>query len=293
VHYLSARFEPALGMAQRELQAALDRSDEPPFLRTTLGPPCDEVLPLRDAVLCRRATQLAVVRDGGVVATETITDVASAGATGWLWTNSQVSRLVDVDGGFERADFAVTVADGGIGVTPERWVQGAGAQFVELSASDAGLALRSWSVAPAFAPVIGPGLALAGEVVGWVTPTRVCAGAPDASVRCVDSTLQPLVGEQDGLWLRGAESGVVALARVSRDGGEPVVLFVPAQGAALMDAKQSRPVFSWNGRVVAVRADDLTFETWRAPAALARQATVTESFVVFQLVSGETVIYRR
>lgn len=293
VHYLTARYEPALGLAQRQLQVALDRSDEVPFLRTTLGTPCDEVLPLRDAVLCRRGTRLTVVRDGGVTSSETISAMASAGATVWLWTDARVSRLVDVDGGFERDDFVLSVADGGIGVTSTRWVQGFEAQFVELRVSDAGLSQRRWSVDSAFAPVTGPGLGLAEDVVGWVAPRKVCAGAPDASVRCVDSVLQPLVGERDAIWLRGVESGVLALARVSRDGAEPVVLFVPAQSAALMDARQSRPVFSWNGHTVAVRADDLSFEAWRSPTSLAKQATVTDSFVVFQLASGETVIYRR
>ena len=293
VHYLTARYEPALGLAQRQLQVAILRSDELPFLRTTLGAPCDEVLPLRDAVLCRRGAQLTVVRDGGVASSETLSGMASSGSTAWLWTDARVSRLVDVDGGFERADFSLSVADGGIGVTSTRWVQGFDSQFVELSASDAGLGQRRWSVEPAFAPVTGPGLALADDVVGWVTPTKVCAGAPDAAVRCVDSVLQPLVGERDAIWLRGVESGVLALARISRDGAEPVVLFVPAQSAALMDARQSRPVFSWNGHTVAVRADDLSFEAWRSPASLAKQPTVTDSFVVFQLMSGETVIYRR
>ena len=293
VHYLTARYEPALGTTQRQLQVALDRSDEAPFLRTRLGAPCDEVLPLRDAVLCRRANQLTIVRDGGVSSSETITAMASSGDTAWLWTDARVSRLVDVDGGFERSDVVLSVADGGIGVTSTRWVQGSDSQFVELRASDAGLDQRRWRVAAAFAPVTGPGLALADDVVGWVMPAKVCAGAPDASVRCVGSVLQPLSAERAAIWLRGAESGVVALARVSRDGSEPVVLFVPAQSAALMDARQSRPVFSWNGHTVAVRSDDLSFEAWRVPALLAKQATVTDAFVVFQLMSGETVIYRR
>jgi hypothetical protein len=61
---------------------------------------------------------------------------------------------------------------------------------------------------------------------------------------------------------------------------------------ALTDARLNRPVFSWNGRLVAVRADDLSFEAWRAPGPVSRQS-VTEGFVVFQLQTGETVIYRR
>lgn len=292
VHYLTARYEPGLGISQRQVQVALERSGEVPWLRTTLGPVCDEVLPLRDAVLCRRGTQLSVVRDGGAPSTETITALATAGDTAWLWTSARLSRLVDVDGGFERVDVALPVSGGAIAVTPDRWVQGTGAGFVELRALDGGLTEQRWSVDAGFSPITGPGLGLAGEVVGWVTPTKVCAGAPNVPVRCVESPLQPLAAEGHSIWLRGVESGVVALARVARDGGEPLVLFVPAQSSALMDARQSRPVFSWNGRVVAVRADDLSLEAWRAPEPAARQ-TVTESFVVFQLVSGETVIFKR
>lgn len=292
VHYLTARYEPGLGVTQRQIQVALERSGEVPWLRTTLGPVCDEVLPLRDAVLCRRGTQLSFVRDGGATSTETITAMATAGDTAWLWTAARLSRLVDVDGGFERVDVALPVSGGAVGVTPDRWVQGTGAELVELRALDGGLTEQRWSIDAGFSPITGPGLGLAGEVVGWVTPTKVCAGAPNVLVRCVESPLQPLAAEGHSIWLRGVESGVVALARVARDGGEPLVLFVPAQSSALMDARQSRPVFSWNGRVMAVRADDLSLEAWRAPGAAARQ-TVTESFVVFQLVSGETVIFKR
>lgn len=292
VYYLTARYEPALGITQRQIQVARERSGEVPWLRTTLGPVCDEVLPLRDAVLCRRGTQVSFVRDGGATSTETISAMATAGDTAWLWTGARLSRLVDVDGGFERTDVAMAVSSGAIAVTPDKWVQGTNAEFVELRALDGGLTEQRWTIDAGFAPITGPGLSLAGEVVGWVAPTKVCAGAPDVPVRCVDSPLQPLAAEGSALWLRGTESGIVALARISRDGGEPLVLFVPAQSSALMDARQSRPVFSWNGRLVAVRADDLSLEAWRAPGPASRQ-TVTESFVVFQLTSGETVIFRR
>jgi hypothetical protein len=292
VHYLTARFEPGLGLAQRQLQVALERSAEPPRARVTLGAACDEVLPVGEMVWCRRGAQLSVVRDGGVVSTESVLAMATSGETGWLWTDTRVSRLVDGDGGFERTDFALPVVAGAIAVTADRWLLGSDAGFVELAFLDGGLSLRRWSVDAAFGPITGPGLSRAGEVVGWATPTRLCAGAPDASIGCVDSPLQPLAGEGNALWLRGVDTGVVAQARISAAGGEPLVLFVPAQSSVLVDARQSRPVFSWNGLLVAVRADDLSFEAWRAPGAAVRQA-VSEGSVVFQLQSGETVIYRR
>lgn len=293
VHYLTARFEPALGMARRQQQVALERSAEPPWLRTTLGAPCDEVLPLAQVVLCRRGAQLELSRSGVVEVSEPVAGVAAAGAVGWWWTSSRLSRVVDRDGGLERSELSLPIGAGALAVTEERWLLGADAGFLEVRVgADGGLSERSWSVDPAFAPIVGPGLALEGEVVGWSTASRVCAGAPDAAVSCVDTPLQPLAGEGQALWLRGVDTGVVAQARVSADGGIPVVLFVPAQSSALMDARQLHPSFSWNGRLVVVRADDLSLEAWRAPGAIARQ-TVSSSAVAFQLVTGETVIFER
>ena len=293
VHYLTARFEPGLGLARRQQQVALERGGEPPWVRTTLGAPCDEVAPLGGAVLCRRGTQLQISRLGAVESTETIAGLATAGEVGWLWTGSQLSRVVELDGGLTRTALPLSIGPGALAVTEDRWVLGAGAGFLEVRlGEDGGLAERRWSVDPAFAPISGPGLALEGEVVGWSTATRVCAGAPDAAVACLDTPLQPLAGEGASLWLRGVDTGVVAQARVSAAGGVPVVLFVPAQNGSLMEARQDHPSFSWDGRLVAVRADDLSFEAWRAPGPVARQ-TATGASVVFQLVAGETFVFRR
>ena len=292
VHYLTAGFEPALGTTHRQLQVALERSNEPPLTRTALGAVCDEVLPLRDVVLCRRGTQLSVLSDGGVSSTQTVTSIASSGQVGWAWTDSRLSRLSETDAGLERQDLSLPLSRGAVTVTPNRWVQGSGSQFVEVRFSDGGLVERRWTVEPGAAPISGPGLALSGDVLGWATPTKLCKGSPDASVRCIESALQPNAGEGNALWLRGAESGVVAIARFEPGPSDPQVTFVPAQGPALTDARLSRPVFSWNGRLVAVRADDLSFEAWRSPGPIARQS-VTESYVVFQLQSGQTVIFSR
>lgn len=292
VHYLTARFEPSLGTTHRQLQVALERSSETPFIRTRLGAVCDEVVPLREAVLCRRGTQLSVMQDGGVSSTETVTAVASAGAVGWVWTEARLSRLSQTEGGLSRLDFTLPLSRGAVTVTPDRWILGSGAQFVEVRFSDGGLSERRWSIDASAAPITGPGLALSGEVLGWATPTKLCQGVPDASVQCVESELQPNASEGNAIWLRGTASGVVAIARFEPGARDPQVTFVPAQVTALTDARLSRPVFSWNGRLVTVRADDLSFEAWRSPGPIARQS-VTESFVVFQLQSGETVIFQR
>lgn len=294
VHYLSARFEPALGITQRQLQVALERSDETPWQRTRLGALCDEVLPLREAVLCRRGTLVTLVRDGGVELSESVTSIASSGAAGWLWTDTRLTRLFDIDGGVERSELPLSSSRTSVGATEDRWVQPGGSGFIEVAFVDGGLRQRDRSVGNSGGDLSGPGLALAGDTIGWASSTSICALAPDASVNCVQSEtpLQPNASEGSALWLRGAQSGVMALARFDPRGSNPVVLFVPAQPAALQEARLSRPIFSYAGRLVVVRADDLSFEAWRAPGPILRQ-TVTEAFVVFQLQSGETVIYRR
>jgi hypothetical protein len=289
VHYISARFEPALGITQRQLQVALERSGETPWQRTNLGAVCEEVLPLREAVLCRRGSQVTLVRDGGVELTETVTAIASSGSAGWLWTDTRLSRLFDVDGGVERADFPIAAGRSAFAVTEDRWVQATVAGFHEVSFVDGGLGLR---VRTGTGDVSGPNLVISGDTIGWASNTNLCALAPDAGVRCIDSPLQPNANEGNVLWLRGADTGVMAQARFDANGSDPSVIFVPAQPTALLDARFSRPIFSYDGRLVAVRPDDFSFEAWRSPGVIARQ-TVTDAFVVFQLQSGETVIYRR
>ena len=290
VHYISARFEPALGITQRQLQVALERSNETPWQRTNLGVVCDEVLPLREAVLCRRGSQVTLVRDGGVELTESVTGIASSGAPGWLWTDTRLSRLFDVDGGVERTELAIAAGRNSFAATEDRWVQGSGNSFNEVSFVDGGLSLRVRTATGTAST--GPSLVLAGDTIGWASNTSVCALAPDAGVRCIDTPFQPNANEGTSLWLRGVDTGVMAQARFDAMGSNPTVVFVPAQPTALTEARLSRPVFSYDGRLVMVRADDLSFESWRSPGTSARQ-TVTESFVVFQLQSGETVIFRR
>lgn len=289
---LTARFEPALGVARRQLQAVLDRSGEAPALRVTLGAACDDVWPLGQVVLCRRGGEVAFIEDGGVTSTTPALGVLGAGDSAWVWSVDQVTRFTQGDGGLERLAHPVSPAGGALAVTSTRWLQGRETRFFELAVEDGGLVERSWSVEPDAGPISGPGLSRAGELVGWATTDQLCASAPDASVRCVDNALVPLVGEGDGLWLRSAETGVVALARLLPTGGKPALLFVPAQPSGLSEARQVRPVYNWDGRLVVVRADDLSFEAWRAPGAVLRQS-VNEGWVVFQLQSGETVIYRR
>ncbi len=290
-YYLSARFEPALGIAQRELQVLGDRAGDVPVLRMPLASPCDEVWALERAVLCRRGQQLSVLRDGGVELSEPITGVASSGGVGWWWTDARVTRAEEVDGGLVRVELPLSLGAGPTAVTAQTFTR-ATSNVVEVRVVDGGLGVRRWLLPPVDGGVAGAGLSRAGEVVGYATATQVCAAAPDASVACLDSALAPGAGEGDVLWLRGAETGVVALARIERAVTAPVVLFLPAQSIALTDTKQGRPAFTWNGRYVAVRADDLTLEAWLAPGLVARQS-VTGEHVFFQLQSGELVVYRR
>lgn len=288
VYHLSARFEPALGLVQREVQVVLDRSMEAPALRMRISSACDEVFPLRDAVLCRRGTQLSVLRDGGTELTEPIVGLTSSAGVAWWWSASQLTRAEDVDGGLTRVDLALALPVGATSVQADQFLR-AGSSLLEVTFVDGGLSLRDWGFPIA---AVGPGLARAGSVVGFATATQLCTAAEDASVFCIDSPLTPGVGEGNVLWLRGDSKGTVGLARFSDAVQEPAVLFLPAQSVSLTDTKLPVPYFTWSGRVVTVRASDLTLEAWKSPGTVMRQ-TVTTEHVLFQLTTGELVVYRR
>ena len=134
-------------------------------------------------------------------------------------------------------------------------------------------------------------MARAGEVVGFSTAHQLCSLAVDGGRYCVEHPLVAGAAEGAALWLRGAETGNVAVARFSSVVQEPVVMFLAGQSSALMEVGAPRPSFTWNGRLVTVRADDLSLEAWLAPGPAPRR-WVTPEHVVFQL-PGELVIYAR
>lgn len=289
VFYLSAQFEPALGIAQRQVQVMGDRTTEAPAFRFPLPAPCDEVWPLERAVLCRRGATLSVWRDGGVEFSEPIAGVVSAEGVGWWWTDARLTRAEEGDGGLLRSELAVSMPAGPTTATAMRFTHVAGDVF-DVQALDGGLTLRRWT--PGWGVVTGPGVARAGDVVGVATATQLCAGAEDASVFCIENPLTPGLGSGDALWLRGTETGSVAVARFGALVREPAVLFLPAQSSTLTDTRQLHPTFTWNGRLITVRASDLTLEAWRAPGPYTR-LSVSDEHVIFHLQSGELVIYRR
>lgn len=290
VHYLSAHFEPSLGIAQRQVQVVRERAMDAPVLRIPLAMPCDEVWGLPEAALCRRGARLEVLGDRGqLISSADVSGVASSGGVGWWWTRDRVTRATVVDGGVTLSSIDVSVPTGPRSVSPGA-ISFPG--FLEVALVDGGLSAKRWSPSIDGGPS-GIGFARSEQVYGFSTGSLLCSVAElDASVRCVESALVP--GDSSGptLWLRGAETGSVAQARFAPLVGEPVVVFLPGQSGALNDTRQGTPSFTWNGRLVTIREDDLTLDAFRTPGPVLRQSTTAEH-VVYQLQSNELVLFAR
>ncbi|MFO0595166.1 MAG: hypothetical protein U0228_07675 [Myxococcaceae bacterium] len=290
-YHLEARFEPALGIGRRQLQVFQDRSAETPALRMPSSAPCDEVAGLSNTVLCRRGAALTVLdADGGTVATATVDGMAVSQGTAWWWTSSDVTRLREVNSALERTTIAATVPPGPIHASATRLTRGTTSLLQVSNADDGGLETSTRDLPFA---ATGPGLCRGGPHVGFATATALCATQDDAdaSVTCVEVIgLVPGAGQGDLLWVRGKETGVVGRARVSPDGGEPVLLFLDAQPPTLVDLKTPLPSFTWNGQLLSV-SPTLTFDAWSPPARTVRQS-VTPEYVVFQTTT-ELWLFRR
>lgn len=288
VYLVTARFEPSLGVVQRLVQVVSDRSTARPTLRVPVVGACDDVVAFARHALCRRGGVVSVVGADGGVAQEGARGIAAAGRVGWFWGDAGVTRLLELDGGLISTTTAVALGDGAATASQDTLLVAHEGGFTEVLAQQAGLVVREW---PAHDAGVVGGLARAGDVVGFATPSRLCALGVDGGVHCVEHTLVAGAGEGGALWLRGAETQTVALARFSSAVQEPAVMFLAGQSTALEDVGTPRPAFTWNGRLVTVRADDLSLEAWLAPGPAPRR-WVTPEHVVFQL-AGELVIYTR
>jgi hypothetical protein len=297
VYYLTARFEPSLGVARRQVHALKDRTAELAAVQAPAPALCDEVAGLEAGALCRRGGELSLVRpDAGAVVASGVSGVQSVGGAAWWWTATTLSRAVDDgDGGLAVESLPFRVA-APLGVERDRFTSTGSGELLEVSpALDGGLAVSSRAL-PAGAVPIGPGLSRRGESVGYATATELCVlglASDDASVpvRCVPAAgLTPAMGEGDVLWLRGVETGVLAQARVVNATRDLEVRFLPAQSPLMVDTKQGVPAFTWAGHFLAVRAD-LTLDAWLPPAGVARRS-VTPDFVVFQ-TREQLLLYRR
>jgi hypothetical protein len=256
-------------------------------LRVPVVGACDDVVAFAGHALCRRGGVVSVLSvDGGVA--QSANGIAAAGRVGWLWGDAGVTRLLELDGGLISTTTEVVLGDGAATATQDTLLVAHDGGFTEVLAQQAGLGVREW---PAWPDGVVGGLARVGEVVGFSTASRLCALGVDGGSHCVEHGLVAGAGEGGGLWLRGTVTQSVALARFSDAVQEPAVMFLAGQSTALEDLAVPRPSFTWNGRLVTVRADDLSLEAWLAPGAAPRR-WVTPEHVVFQL-AGEVVVYAR
>jgi hypothetical protein len=299
VYFVTGRFEPSLGVGRRLVQVLADRTQEAPALRLPYGSMCDEVFGLSRLALCRRGQDVSVLgaaTDGGAALSafseSGVVGLASADGAAWWWTSSTVTRAVEVNGALERTTLPLALGQGSIAVRGDALLRAASDAVEVFVQGDGGLGSAQRALA---VNSTAPGVSRRGSTLGVATGTQLCTlgdEAPDASVRCIDS--EGLVGaasERDVLWLRGAETGIIGMARVTSPDQDPEVQFLEAQSSAMLDTKQGIPAFSWNGKLLSVRPDDLTLEAWQPPAMVMRRS-VTQDFVVFQ-TREEIVLFRR
>ena len=294
VSELSARFEPGLGVARRQVQVVTDRTAEQPGLRASAAAVCDEVRGLTAHVVCRRGSTLSVLLpgDAGVVLSEAVSGFGTTGAVAWWWTETQVTRVEEVDGGLSRLDAPLVVGAGVTHVETGRLTRVSGTSGVEVREEDGGLISTAFTLS---AGHDGGGLARKGDVLGYWNGAQVCThtlAREDASVACLDVLgFTPLGAERDVLWLKGVETGLLARARITGPGVPLEVRLLDGQPALFTEVKQPLPTFTWNGRFVTVRPDTFTFDAFVSPSQTQRQF-VTSEHVVFQR-GGELLLLAR
>lgn len=293
VFYVTARFEPSLGIARRQVQVVASRVSESVALRVPAPNLCDDVVGLEPFALCRRGTELTVLSAdaGAVFAESNVLGLVAAERTAWWWTTSAVTRAVTVNGALSRATAPAALGGAAVTSASSEVLARAAGDLLEVR-FDGGLSVSS---RPMPVPSDVASVCRNGTTYGFGSLSKLCAAddAPDASVRCVDSVgLAPSASEANVMWLRGVETGIVAVARVAQPPlKDPEVLFLDAQAEAMLDTKQPMPAFNWNGRFLSVRRQDLTLEAWLPPVGVMRRA-VTEEYVIFQ-TRDELFLYRR
>ncbi len=101
-YYLTARFEPSIGAAHRDLSVAEDHTGDQPFLSNVLMPAgCDPTVITDTLVLCQVGSVVSVVRPTENQ-TFTITNaptVAYAQPSLWVWGGEAVTRYEDIGSG--------------------------------------------------------------------------------------------------------------------------------------------------------------------------------------------------
>lgn len=292
VYFIDARFEPAVGATQRAHLVVADRAGQPAELISSLTADCDALHPLGDTLACATSASVTFWRDGhpvGAAIDGPGLEADSDDGVLWVRTSTSLLRFEAGDGGLSQTGAPWPLRGGGVGVTADRYVAARDAELRSASFTDGGL-VTTTAVLPE--PVSGGGLAFSGDALGWSTPAKVCALTADGGAGCRPLESTRSLAERDVLWVRtkSASSGF-AQWRVFDDASPPSLRPVPAS-SSLVDVSQQRPVFSWSGRFVSVRRDDLVFEAWPLVADV-RGVTVTPSHVVLRQRDGRVLVYRR
>ncbi|MEW6430162.1 MAG: hypothetical protein AB1730_01530 [Myxococcota bacterium] len=326
LYSLSARFEPGLGVARREVLVLADRTTDVPAAVFTPVEACDALSELPPYVLCERsdAAALDVYADGGRVTTLPAALVSMAPGAAWTLAGDAVTRWVSGEGGLE-GEVLMGIDAGAVGLSHHaeddalRLVSGT--DFLLVRWGDAGLAVGDARVLPVAASgrsgllVLDGGAALAFDAVtdggtlgadagapledgGRAAPPeirRVCrvdlSGA-DGGTGCTPLLLELGARQGDALWLRASDSRRVGLLRYLGGTGAPGVVFLPAQPFALKDQGKPLPYFTWNTYTVVLRPEDLLLEAFKPPVGRVKTGA-SPTHVWFVTADGQVSLHRR
>lgn len=312
VYFLTARFEPGLGVIQREVQVVLDRSaDQPVEVFRGIDAGCEDIGALGAHTLCSNSGGVHVIRAGQVEQVIAAQGASLAPHALWTWTGSEVSRWAEEDGGLSRVSASVTLPAAGRthAATDERLVAIASGTSTmnELVFAQGQLRLSRTLPLPDGVTKGESGLLLlSGDGLAWGTPKRVegenvveparlCIYhlTPKLEGACAPADADILSREGDALWFRsrtgtgGVRFGVI---RVVGESSAPSLSFMPAQ-PELAESGKAQPLYSWDGRLVLSRAKDFVFEAW--PVNTTATGGSSETHAWYTTFAGETVVFRR
>lgn len=314
LYSLSARFEPGLGVARREVLAVADRTASAPAGTFHPPGPCDEVSALGPWAVCASAARgLELFRDGGLEAVLPAELSALTAHAAWTLADGGVTRWA-VDGDALVSASLEGVAFPGAGLahaaTDDGWRAVEGARFVEVAVDGGALLLAQAAALPVAASgrsgllvVDGPAVAFDALAVdggplrddgdgGVRTVCRVPLAADDAGVVCHALKLELGARQGDALWLRSLEAKRVGLLRYLGGQPPPSVTFLAAQPVALVDQGEPLPFFTWSTFTVVVRPKDFVLEAFAPPAGRVKTGA-SATHVWFVTSEGQVTVHRR
>lgn len=301
-YHLSARFEPAIGAAQRDFEAAVDRSAAP--ARTlALGSQCS-ALEVMDGglVLCLTSSDvLRVYRDEVLLQSVEADGFATAGAAVWTTRLGKVTRHVDLGGavplGAELTSTAMLALGGTLLALENEAVlvtYSAVAKFAVVP--DAGLRVESSfsnTFGAPFAVVAQAGL----DELLVVTPAMVCTVSVKSGVRqCAARQGGELWGaDATGVWSH--VSGKLKNTHFAPGGGlETVSLSLDAAGQAPDSVRhfESTPAVALPGLNLLPRLDaaGVLLEAYQLPSGYVLMPSSTKT-VRAQHADGHQKLFAR